>query len=62
MPRRDGTGPNGAGPMTGRVFGFCRDPRANPTRYGAGFGLGLGLKFGLKTGRRKGFGRWLDNN
>ncbi len=23
MPRRDGTGPEGHGPMTGRGFGFC---------------------------------------
>lgn len=23
MPRGDGTGPNGQGPMTGRGFGYC---------------------------------------
>jgi len=23
MPRRDGTGPNGMGPLTGRRMGFC---------------------------------------
>ena len=24
MPRKDGTGPAGMGPMTGRGFGFCK--------------------------------------
>ncbi|MBU0456062.1 MAG: DUF5320 domain-containing protein [Pseudomonadota bacterium] len=27
MPRRDGTGPNGQGPMTGRGCGNCRGER-----------------------------------
>ncbi|NLC44240.1 MAG: DUF5320 domain-containing protein [Clostridiales bacterium] len=51
MPRRDGTGPMGAGSITGRGLGFCTG--ANAVRYGAGIGMGLGL------GRacRRGFGR-----
>jgi hypothetical protein len=49
MPGRDGTGPMGAGPMTGRGFGICTG--ANAVKYGAGFGMGLGLA------RRRGFGR-----
>ena len=49
MPRRDGTGPMGFGPMTGRGLGFCN--LANVSR------LGLGLGFGLGLGRGRGFGR-----
>lgn len=52
MPGRDGTGPMGAGPMTGRGFGFCTG--ANAMKYGAGLGRGLGM--GLAC--RRGFGRW----
>ena len=29
MPQRDGTGPQGMGPMTGRGKGFCRFRTAN---------------------------------
>ena len=47
MPRGDGTGPTGAGPMTGRRAGYCASndmpgfakPAARP-------GLGLGLQGG----------------
>ncbi|MFA5736624.1 MAG: DUF5320 domain-containing protein [Candidatus Paceibacterota bacterium] len=51
MPRFDGTGPNGQGPMTGRGMGPCGDnrPRAGFGRYFGGFG------------RRFGFGRGLQN-
>ncbi len=44
MPYRDGTGPMGAGPMTGRGFGYCR--------AGAGFsrGPGMGMGYGRKLG------------
>jgi len=34
MPRRDGTGPNGYGPLTGRRMGNCR------ANYGNGNGMG----------------------
>ena len=51
MPRRDGTGPMGAGSMTERGLGFCTG--ANAVKYGAGLGMGLG--FGLAC--RRGFGR-----
>lgn len=27
MPRRDGTGPNGKGPMTGRGLGNCKSKK-----------------------------------
>ncbi|NLC53997.1 MAG: DUF5320 domain-containing protein [Firmicutes bacterium] len=52
MPRGDGTGPQGMGPMTGRALGFC-----------AGFGTpgyanpGVGAGFGRGCGRGRGFRR-----
>lgn len=52
MPRRDGTGPVGNGPMTGWGMGPCED---RAVRYGAGFGPGPGR--GLAC--RRGFGRGL---
>ncbi len=56
MPRGDGTGPGGMGPMTGRAAGYCAGYPTpgfmNPYggRMGAGFGWGRG--FG------RGMGRW----
>lgn len=52
MPRRDGTGPMGAGSMTGRGLGLCVEPGA--ARYGGGQGSGLGLacRHGFWGGRR----------
>jgi len=52
MPGRDGTGPLGAGAMTGRGLGPCALGYA--AQYGAG--LGLGLRRGFGCGR--GFGRF----
>ena len=50
MPRGDGTGPVGQGPMSGRAGGYC-----------AGFGMpGFANPIpgcGLGRGRRRGFGR-----
>ncbi|MFA7673761.1 MAG: DUF5320 domain-containing protein [Clostridia bacterium] len=46
MPRRDGTGPMGAGSMTGRRLGTC----ANPDKAGNGAGLGQGLGRGPRRG------------
>lgn len=51
MPRRDGTGPISAGPMTGRNLGLCTG--VNAVKYGEGFGLGLACR----RGRGRGFGR-----
>ncbi|VDN48407.1 conserved protein of unknown function [Petrocella atlantisensis] len=58
MARRDGTGPMGLGPLTGRGLGVCAGSRA--VRYGAGLGMGLGL--GLKMACRRGFGRGYGRN
>jgi hypothetical protein len=61
MPRFDGTGPVGWGPMTGWGHGYCN--AAGPARgtvlargtgYGRGFGRGRGRAF------RAGFGRGID--
>lgn len=37
MPRRNGTGPNGAGPKTGKGAGSCG---GTPRRDGSGNGIG----------------------
>ncbi|MEW5872572.1 MAG: DUF5320 domain-containing protein [Chloroflexota bacterium] len=41
MPGFDRTGPQGAGPRTGRGMGYCNSP-ASVSRYGFGFGRGGG--------------------
>lgn len=62
MPRGDGTGPNGMGPMTGRAAGYCAGYGApgymNPAVAGrgmawgrGGFGFGRGLGLGFRGGR-----------
>ena len=45
MPRRDGTGPIGAGAATGRGLGLCTG--VNAAGYGAGFGFGCRRGFGI---------------
>ncbi len=42
MPRRNGTGPTGNGPMTGRGMGYCRGGIGYGMGRGAGFGRGFG--------------------
>jgi len=57
MPGFDGTGPMGAGPMTGGARGFCNPAGAGYVhggRFGYGFGYGRGMGRGL--GARRGFG------
>ena len=46
MARRDGTGPMGQGPMTGRGMGPC----AETNNYGAGLGRGGGRRMGMGRG------------
>jgi len=55
MPRFDGTGPMGAGPMTGGARGSCNPAYAGyGPRYGGGFGYGR--SYGRGRGFRRGFG------
>jgi len=61
MPRGDGTGPGGLGPMTGRAAGYCAGYSVpgymNPSggRLGLGFGYGRGLGRGMGRGYGRGF-------
>jgi len=47
MPRGDGTGPGGLGPMTGRAAGYCAGYSVPGFMNPSGGRLGLG--FGLHT-------------
>lgn len=49
MPRGDGTGPMGQGPLTGRKMGQC----------GGGQGMGMGQGRGLGRGMGRGAGQGL---
>lgn len=64
MPRRDGTGPMGIGPATGRGYGVCRkamnhwDTSSFRFRYGKGYGRGLGrclAGYGFSSRNRREF-------
>ncbi|MBA7542667.1 hypothetical protein ES705_34991 [subsurface metagenome] len=63
MPRGDGTGPGGLGPMTGRAAGYCAGYSVpgfmNPSggRLGLGFGYGRGYGRGFGRGMGRGYGR-----
>jgi len=56
MPRGDGTGPAGMGPMTGRAAGYCAGYSVpsymNPVSGGGYFGRGRGLGFFGRGGGR----------
>ncbi len=60
MPRGDGTGPGGLGPMTGRAAGYCAGyPIAgfmNPYVGRPGLGFGYSRGFGRGLGRSYGRG------
>lgn len=51
MPRRDGTGPMGQGPKTGRGMGSCANVESPVFGYGRGLGLGKGLGIGCRRFR-----------
>jgi len=57
MPRFDGIGPQGKGPMSGRGLGNCTGATTNPTLQQSFFGLRLGLGRRRRNGNRRGFGR-----
>ena len=63
MPGFDGTGPLGAGPMTGGARGFCnpatagyRLPFFGSAGFNRGMGFGRGFRGGMGRGMRGGFG------
>jgi len=58
MPRGDGTGPMGAGPMTGRALGYCAGFGAPGFARIGGLGRGRGGGFGRGIGRGWGRGGW----
>ncbi len=60
MPRGNGTGPNGMGPMTGRGAGYCAGYAAPgyASQGLQGLGRGMGLRRGCRSsGRGLGFGQ-----
>jgi hypothetical protein len=65
MPRGDGTGPRGTGPMTGRAAGYCAGfdmpGYADPVpggRMGSGFGRGRGFAGRGRGGGGRGYRHW----
>lgn len=60
MPRGDGTGPIGLGPMTGRAAGYCAGYGVpgymNTCTGGRGFGYGFGRGFGRGFRARRFYG------
>jgi len=59
MPRGDGTGPNGQGPLTGRGMGYCAG-YSTPGFMSQGFGGGMAFRRGFGRGKGRGF-RWRAN-
>ena len=58
MPGRDGTGPMGMGPMTGRGAGVCSGyAQAGNYRQGRGAGAAWAW-YGMGRGMGRGRGRW----
>lgn len=51
MPRRDGSGPMGQGPLTGRGMGNCSGSGRGFFGMGRGRGMGMGFNFGRFFGR-----------
>ncbi len=63
MPRGDGTGPQGMGPITGVARGQCNSTNVSiRTQFSRGMGLRRGFRgsdYGQGSGIRRGFGRGL---
>ena len=57
MPGFDGTGPMGAGPMTGGGRGYCSPYGRSYVSRGFGGGRGFGRGFGAGFGRGRAYGR-----
>ena len=62
MPRGDGTGPMGLGPMTGRAAGYCAGYNVpgymNPVPGRGAIGWGGGRGFGRGRGGPRGWRHW----
>ena len=62
MPRGDGTGPMGMGPMTGRAAGYCAGypvpGHMNPMPGGRGMAWGRGSGRGMGMAWGRGRGAW----
>ncbi|MDY6790311.1 MAG: DUF5320 domain-containing protein [Thermodesulfobacteriota bacterium] len=57
MPGFDGSGPMGAGPMTGGARGVCNPANAGfNLQFGRGYGRGMGLRRGFRGGAGQGMG------
>lgn len=52
MPRLDGTGPQGQGPLTGRGLGRCTDDKARNSGNGIGFNRRQGDRLFLRRRNR----------
>lgn len=62
MPRRDGSGPDGLGAVTGRGLGNCYSKKAVNIGLGVGTVIGLGRMLGRRHGSRgRGFGFSLED-
>jgi len=58
MPRMDGTGPMGAGPMTGRGMGLCgQSETTHIPRYESAFASSSGAGYSPRIGGGRGSGR-----
>ncbi len=56
MPRGDGTGPVGMGPMSGRGAGFCAGYNMQGVaNRGCGMGYGLGRRAGFRAAGARGW-------
>ncbi len=58
MPIRNGSGPSGQGPLTGRGLGNCTGASNTAYGYGRGLGMGMGPGMGRGAGCGRGFGRY----
>ncbi|MFH1802956.1 MAG: DUF5320 domain-containing protein [archaeon] len=52
MPKFDGTGPEGKGPLTGRGMGDCKGAKPSAAAFGRGRGLGRGFGRGRSNVRK----------
>lgn len=57
MPLKDGTGPLGQGPKTGRGLGNCGGSNTHDPNAGVGRGMGRGCGRGRGQGMGRGMGQ-----